>query len=129
MIKGVGTDLVEKARIRKVISRFGNKFVDKVLTENEKVEYLRYKEPEKKISFLSNNFASKEATSKALGTGFSEGITLKTIEVLRKSNGSPYLNLVGKAKKRAKKTGYKNFKLSIADTRELSLAFVIGEGE
>ena len=37
MIKGVGTDLVEKARIRKVISRFGNKFIDKVLTENEKV--------------------------------------------------------------------------------------------
>ena len=62
MIKGVGTDLVEKVRIRKVISRFGNKFIDKVLTENEKVEYLRYKGKEKKISFLSNNFASKEAT-------------------------------------------------------------------
>jgi len=129
MIKGVGIDFIEKRRIRNIVSRFGNKFVDRVLTESEKVDYLSRKGVDKKVSFLSNNFASKEAASKALGTGFSEGITLKTIEVLRRSNGSPYLNLVGEAKKRAKEMGYKNFKLSISDTSDLSIAFVIGEGK
>ena len=83
----------------------------------------------KKVSFLSNNFACKEAVSKALGTGFSEGITLKNIEVLRESGGNPYLQLLGKAKKKAEECGFKNFTLSISDTKDHSLALVIGEGK
>ena len=129
MIKGIGTDLIEKRRVEKSISKFGDKFIKKVLTEKEQQEYQAKKTSEKKVSFLSNNFACKEAVSKALGTGFSEGITLKNIEVLRESRGNPYLQLLGKAKKKAEEGGFKNFTLSISDTKDHSLALVIGEGE
>jgi len=129
MIKGIGTDLIEKKRVEKSISKFGDKFIKRVLTEKEQEEYRTKKTSEKKVSFLSNNFACKEAVSKALGTGFSEGITLKNIEVLRESRGNPYLQLLGKAKKKAEEGGFKNFTLSISDTKDHSLALVIGEGE
>ena len=129
MIKGIGTDLLEKSRVEKSISKFGDKFIKKILTEKEQQEYQTKKTSDKKVSFLSNNFACKEAVAKALGTGFSEGITLKSIEVLRESGGNPYLQLLGKAKKKAKKCGFENFTLSISDTKDHSLALVIGEGE
>ena len=129
MIKGIGTDLLEKSRVEKSISKFGDKFIKKVLTEKEQQEYRTKKTSEKKVSFLSNNFACKEAVSKALGTGFSEGITLKSIEVLRERTGNPYLQLLGKAKKKAEEGGFENFTLSISDTKDHSLALVIGEGK
>ena len=129
MINGIGTDLVEKERIEKLFLKYGNRFVDKILTKSERKEFDNRKGKEKKISFLSNNFASKEAVSKALDTGFSSGITLKNIEILRKDSGSPYLNLKGKAEKQALKKKCLNFKLSISDTKYYSLAFVIGEEE
>ena len=129
MIKGIGTDLIEKRRVEKSISKFGNKFIKKVLTEKEQQEYQTKKTTEKKVSFLSNTFACKEAVCKALGTGFSEGITLKNIEVLREASGNPYLKLLGKAKKKAEECGFENFTLSISDTKDHSLALVIGEGK
>ena len=129
MIKGIGTDLLEKKRVEKSISKFGDKFIKKVLTEKEQQEYQTKKTSDKKVSFLSNNFACKEAVAKALGTGFSEGITLRNIEVLRESGGNPCLQLKGKAKKKALECGFKNFTLSISDTTDHSLALVIGEGE
>ena len=129
MIKGIGTDLVEKRRIKNAISKFGDRFIERVLTEKEKEEYQSKASIYKKISFISNNFACKEATSKALGTGFTKGVSLKSIEVLREDNGSPCLNLFGAAIKRADKNGYKFFKLSISDTKDHSLAVVIGEGK
>ena len=110
MIKGIGTDLVEKRRIKNAISKFGDKFIEKVLTEKEKEEYQSKTSLHKKISFT-------------------KGVSLKSIEVLREDNGSPYLNLLGAAKKRADQNGYEFFKLSISDTKEHSLAVVIGEGK
>ena len=129
MIKGIGTDLVEKRRIKNALSKFGDKFIERVLTEKEKEEYRSKASLHKKISFISNNFACKEAASKALGTGFTKGVSLKRIEVLREDNGSPYLNLLKTKKKRADKNGYEFFKLSISDTKDHSLAVVIGEGK
>jgi len=128
MIKNIGTDLVEKKRIKKIFKKFGDKFVDKILTNEEKEFFEERKGEERKVSFLSNNFACKEAVTKALGTGFSEGISLKQIQILRLNNGSPYVKLVGTAKKVANDNGYKNFYLSISDTKDLSLSVVIGEG-
>ena len=126
MIKGIGVDLIDKSRINAVYSKHGSRFENKILSLEELNE-LSTKSGLKKISYLSNNFACKEAVSKALETGFSSGITLKNIEILRKDNGSPYLNLNGTAKKQALKRKCLNFKLSISDTKNYSLAFVIGE--
>ena len=73
MIKGIGTDLIEKKRVEKSISKFGDKFIKRVLTEKEQEEYRTKKTSEKKVSFLSNNFACKEAVSKLLVLAFLKG--------------------------------------------------------
>ena len=98
MIIGIGTDILQKVRVKEIFDKYGNKFIDKVLTQKEKNEFKTRKNRKRKIAFLSNNFASKEATSKVLQTGLQKGITLKDIEVLRGEDGAPLLSLNGKAK-------------------------------
>ncbi len=127
MIIGIGTDILQKARVKKLFNKYGNKFIDKVLTHTEKIEFTKRKNRKRKIAFLSNNFASKEAASKVLQTGLKNGITLKNIEVLRGENGAPLLSLKGKAKKKALSLGCKNFFITISDSEDHSIAFVVGE--
>ncbi|MFL2706068.1 MAG: holo-ACP synthase [Gammaproteobacteria bacterium] len=127
MIIGIGTDIIQKARVKEIFDKYGNKFIDKVLTQKEKIEFKKRDNRKRKIDFLSNNFASKEAASKVLQTGLKNGITLKNIEVLRGENGAPLLSLKGKAQKKALSLGCKNFFITISDTEEHSIAFVVGE--
>ncbi|MDC0076562.1 4'-phosphopantetheinyl transferase superfamily protein, partial [Gammaproteobacteria bacterium] len=75
----------------------------------------------------SNNFACKEAVSKVLGSGFSQGVLIKDIEILRSAEGVPYTNLTGEAGRLAKERGMEKFHLTITDTKDYSLAFAIGE--
>ena len=127
MIIGIGTDILQKVRVKEIFDKYGNKFIDKVLTQKEKSEFKTRKNRKRKIAFLSNNFASKEATSKVLQTGLQKGITLKNIEVLRGEDGAPLLSLNGKAKKKALSLGCKNLFITISDTEEHSIANVVGE--
>ena len=85
------------------------------------------KSNQKKVAYLSNNFACKEACSKVLGTGFSGGVRFRDIEVLRDADGSPFINLHGEASLIANTLNINNIHVSITDSEELSLAFVIGE--
>ncbi|NNM52421.1 MAG: holo-ACP synthase, partial [Pseudomonadales bacterium] len=71
MIMGLGTDLVQISRIERVQGRFPQRFARRILTQHELVEWLEHKHPER---FLARRFAVKEAASKALGTGFREGL-------------------------------------------------------
>ena len=127
MIKGVGADFLEKSRIENVFLKFGNKFVNKILSEKESYEFNKKINLTKKVSYLSNNFACKEAVSKVLGTGFSQGVLIKDIEILRSEAGAPYTNLHGEACRVAKEKGVEKFHLTITDTKDYSLAFAIGE--
>ena len=92
MITGVGTDLVEIARVQKAIGR--SAFLEKIYTEKERE--LIAKRPVR----AAGNFAAKEAVAKALGCGFA-GIAPREIEVLRKPSGLPFVVLHGKAKRKA----------------------------
>ena len=83
MIKGVGADFLDKSRVENIFLKFGNRFVNKILSEKEFVEFNRKTNLSKRVSYLSNNFACKEAVSKVLGTGFSKGVLMKDIEILR----------------------------------------------
>ena len=127
MIKGVGTDFLEKSRIENVFLKFGNKFVNKILSEKESHEFNQKINLTKKVSYLSNNFNCKEAVSKVLGSGFSKGVLIKDIEILRSIEGAPYANLKGEAGRLAKEKGMEKFHLTITDTKYHSLAFAIGE--
>ena len=126
MIKGIGIDLVDKSRIKNIHLKHGIRFENKILSLKELEELSKRNDPNK-ISYLSNNCACKEACSKVLGKGFSNGVKLKDIEVLRNSNGGPFINLNGEASLIANDLKINNIHVSITDSKETSIALVMGE--
>tara|TARA_A100001035_G_scaffold192471_1_gene153812 strand:- start:1778 stop:2158 length:381 start_codon:yes stop_codon:yes gene_type:complete len=126
MINGVGVDILEKERVFTIHKKYGKRFQERVLGDSE-IKAIEGKSLNNQIRFISNNFACKEAVAKALGLGFTEGISLKEIEILRKSSGQPFITLNGNTDKVAKNIGIKKFHVSISDTKKLSMAFVVGE--
>ena len=126
MINGVGVDILEKERVFTIHKKYGKRFQERVLGDSE-IKAIEGKSLNNQIRFISNNFACKEAVAKALGLGFTEGISLKEIEILRKPSGQPFITLNGNTDKVAKKIGIKKFHVSISDTKKLSMAFVVGE--
>ena len=127
MIQGIGIDSVDKIRVSEIFSKYGERFQEKILSHDERKEIVMKLTDSSKIRYLSNNFAGKEALSKVLGLGISEGISLKEIEILRNSQGKPYINLLGRTKEIAKSLHIQKLMISITDTQDISTAFVIGE--
>ena len=127
MIQGIGIDSVDKIRVSEIFSKYGERFHEKILSHDERKEIVMKLTDSSKIRYLSNNFAGKEALSKVLGLGISEGISLKEIEVLRNSKGKPYINLLGRTKEIAMSLNIQKLMISITDTQDISTAFVIGE--
>ena len=127
MIKGIGIDTVERERVSRIFTKYGEKFENKILGHNEKKEFNLKKNNRQKIRYLSNSFAVKEAFSKVIGLGFSNGVSPKEIEVLRDPKGKPYIKLNGKTKDIAKNLQVNNISVSLTDTYTQSTAFVIGE--
>lgn len=124
MIFGIGTDIVEVERIRKLDSL--EKFADKILSLNE-LEVFNSEIDEKKVTFLAKQFAAKEAVSKALGTGIGKDIRFNQIEILRNSDGKPYLNHDGMITTIFNDLGITKTHVSLSDEKKYALAFVILE--
>ena len=124
MIFGIGTDIVEVERIRKLGSL--EKFADKILSLNE-LEVFKSQIDEKKVTFLAKQFAAKEAVSKALGTGIGKDIRFNQIEILRNSDGKPYLNHDGMITTILNDLGITKTHVSLSDEKKYVLAFVILE--
>ena len=127
MIKGIGIDSIEQDRIYRILCKYGYRFQDKILGPKEKKEIEIKSNQFQKARYLSNNFACKEALSKALGLGIADGISFKEIQILRDLKGKPYAELSGNTKKISNKLDIQNIYVSITDTSNLSTAFVIGE--
>lgn len=124
MIIGIGTDIVSIERIKKALTSFGDRFIEKVFTDRE-ASYSKDKKEEAEA--LAACFAAKEAVLKALGTGISNGIGFKDVEVSRKQGKRPEVKLNGKAKVAAESLGVKNIHLSISHDAGLAVAFVVVE--
>ncbi len=116
----IGIDIIEIARLQRAIDRWGERFLHRVYTEPE----LRL--CHKKPSRLAGRFAGKEAVMKALGTG-AKGISWREIEILAESSGKPLVYLYGKAQSRADCLGLDKLAISLSDSKEYAIAFVIGE--
>ena len=125
MIFGIGVDIVQISRIEQAMERHGDKFAKKILAENEFQEYLANN---KKVNFLAKRFAAKEAFAKALGTGFTNGLTLKQIQVTHNTIGRPILILTDHAKQQTEQLNIRHYHVSLSDEREHVVAFVTLEG-
>ena len=115
-----GIDLVEVERLRVTYKNFGDRFLMRIYDPLE-IEQFNKKSKRAKPNFLAKNFAAKEAVSKVLGVGFSQGVRPKDIVVLR-WYGPPKVMLKGKAKELASKKGIDNISLSLSDTDNLAVA-------
>jgi holo-[acyl-carrier protein] synthase len=115
----VGVDIVEIARIERALHDFGERFLHRVYTEQERERY-RFR-----LSELAVRFAAKEATSKALGTGI-RGIRWREMEILPNRRGKPVLVLHGRAAERASALGLGDFSVSLTHSRTDAMAFVVG---
>lgn len=123
MIAGIGIDLVEIDRIRKIFDQYQDKFADKILTTSEKQEL---KLAANKPAFLAKRFAAKEALAKALGTGI-KGFWFSDIEITHDANGKPGFNFFGGCLEKVKAKRISQAHLSITDEKQYALAFVILE--
>lgn len=126
MIIKVGTDICSVIRVTATYNRFGERFMERILTRAEK-EYVLSR-PKQTMQSFSARFAAKEAMSKVLGTGW-HGIGWKEIEVTRKPSGEPGIILHGRAAQRAAHLGLTKFEVSLSHEREYATAFVVGYGE
>lgn len=116
----VGVDVIEIARVRRVLERHPARFLERVYRPSE-VAFCRGR-----LAELAARFAAKEAVMKALGTGV-RGVSWREIEVLPNPRGKPLVTLYGNAAKRAEDIGLHQLDLSLSHSRAYAVAVVVGE--
>jgi len=121
MIVGIGTDIVSVLRMEKNIERYGDRFAARILTPDEYATFSQHKRP---ANFLAKRFAAKEATAKAMGQGFRDGLMLTHIGVGHDTLGKPLLEYSGKAVDVCNRLGVSESHISISDEDEYAVAFV-----
>ncbi|MCE9784317.1 holo-ACP synthase [Shewanella algae] len=121
-VLGLGTDIVEIARIEAQLERGGDRLAKRVLTE---AEYARFQTLSEPARFLAKRFAAKEAAAKALGTGIGRGVSFQHIHISNNADGAPQLEFNDGARQRLETLGAKRALLSIADERHYAVATVI----
>jgi holo-[acyl-carrier protein] synthase len=118
-----GVDLIEIARIERLLARHGERFLERVFTPAE-IAYSRRRPAE-----LAARFAAKEAVSKALGVGMRlmarEGIRWHEAEIVGDHRGKPLIRLHGRAAERAEELGLTEWTVSLSHGREHAVAFVV----
>lgn len=118
----VGVDIVEIEKIRNLLKR--EKYINQIFTDNELKFAENYKFV-KRTESLAGSFAVKEATAKALGTGFSQGVRLIDIENLRDPTGNPFILLHEKALKIANEKDITKLAVSISHCESYAVAMVV----
>jgi holo-[acyl-carrier protein] synthase len=125
MIIAIGVDLVEINRIEEVFTRRGDRFRKRVFTEGE-ISYCERRAS--KLASYAARFAAKEAVMKALGTGWSEGVGWKDIEVVSSPTGAPTIQLHRNALERMREIGATRVLVSLTHSGELAIAQIVLEG-
>ncbi len=123
-IIGIGTDIIEVMRIKKIFMKFGDKFAKRILSE---IEWKQYVISKKNICFLAKKFTAKEAASKALGTGINYGIYFNQLEFYHNQAGKPKLRFLKQSLKRSREIKCKSIHVSISDQKLYACALVILE--
>ena len=124
MIFGIGTDIVEYARIEAMWARYGDRFAARVLSERESPEY---QASSKSSRFLAKRFAAKEAFAKAVGSGLRDPVSLRRISITHDGLGKPVLQFDAVLRTHLAQLGITAHHLSISDERNMIVAFVVLE--
>jgi holo-[acyl-carrier protein] synthase len=120
-IIGLGLDATDIGRIADTITRYGDRFLQRIFTEGEVAYCLRRRVP---AIHFAGRFAAKEAAMKALGTGHSQGVLWRDVEVVRRG-GPPQLQLHGGAGRRFAAIGGRSSLLTITHSDDLAMAQVL----
>lgn len=126
MIAGLGVDIVEIERVQKLIDRFGERFINRVLTAQEIQQFERRN---RSATFLSSRFAAKEAASKALGRGIADGLNFHSFEVSNDRYGKPQLQLHGVAFELGQQMKVSRTLLTLSDEKHYAVAMVVMEAD
>ncbi|KUJ74839.1 ACP synthase [Thiomicrospira sp. XS5] len=124
MIVGIGTDIVEIQRIDRLWQKRGERFATRVLSEAEMSELQGHAHPER---LLAKRWAAKEAIAKALGTGFTQGVSFDDMTIGHTASGQPEVVLKGAAHKVATDLGVTSWSISLSDENHYAVAFVVAE--
>lgn len=124
MIFGVGTDIVELSRIQATYDRFGEHFVGRILMDEEIELFRRSKQP---VRFLAMRFAGKEATVKAMGTGFAHGVWLRDVGIINNNWGRPLVIWSERGQRVCDRLGIGSGHVSLTDDAGLVIAFAVVE--
>lgn len=125
MIKGHGIDIVDTARIARMLSEHGQRFLDRCFTPAEQRHCA--KTEKRHVERLAGRFAVKEAILKVLGTGLRGGIQWTDMEVVPDAFGRPVLTLSGEAANVANQLGITAWHVSISHIESHAVGSAIGE--
>lgn len=126
MIYGIGVDVVEPHRVKRLLDKYGERFARRVLTE---CEWTRYEKTTNPVFFIANRFAAKEAFSKAMGTGFRYPVTLQCISVVQDRRGKPGFEFHPRLAGLVASEGITGHFVTISDEKSLACACVVLEKE
>lgn len=124
MIVGIGVDIVEIERLRAVLERQKDRFLRRVFTPGEQEYCSKHRDP---VPHYAVRFAAKESLFKALGTGWSGGVSWQNVEILRKGGGAPTVSLSGAAGDAARRLGAKNIHVSLSHSDQNAVAVIVLE--
>jgi holo-[acyl-carrier protein] synthase len=124
-IIGIGTDIVETARVAGMFERHEDAFAERVFTSAEQAYCSFYKQPAERYA---GRWAAKEAVLKALGTGWSGGIGWRDVEIVNEASGKPICHLSGAARQHAAHLGIAEIQVTLSHCAAYAVAFAVAIG-
>jgi len=125
-VLGTGIDIVETARIRESLQRFGERFLQRCFLPGEIAYCQNMKFPER---HLAARFAAKEAISKAFGTGIGKQLGWRDLEIARRDSGEPFVVLHNKALELARRRGVETVLVSLSHCNDYAAAQAVIVGK
>jgi holo-[acyl-carrier protein] synthase len=124
-VRGIGVDVVQVERMKEALARFRERMERRLFTEGELAYCHSFSDP---LPHLAARFAAKEAASKALGTGMSQGVGWKDFEVIQPGGRQPCLVLHGRARELFQAQGCTATHVSLTHDGGVAIATVVFEG-
>jgi holo-[acyl-carrier protein] synthase len=122
VVFGVGTDIVQVSRIETVWQRFGERFSERLLLDEERELFAVSEHP---VRFLSMRFAIKEAVVKAMGTGFAHGMWVRDVGMVPNDWGQPQIIYSARGRRMCERLGIGGGHVSVTDEAGLVLAVAV----